>query len=68
MRMITTSNAAGEEASLFFVVKGLTPAEITNEMELVSIPGLAPGGNRSRGMNQVHTVVCSMYIICVFLV
>ena len=52
MRLITTSNADGEEAPLFFVVKCSEKEMGDTPMELLKIPGLAPGGTTCRGMNQ----------------
>ena len=43
MRMISTSNADGEEAPLFFVVKVTEKEMPDTPMELIKIPGLAPG-------------------------
>ena len=56
IRLITTSNADGEEAPLFFVIK-CSEKEMDVPMELVTIPGLAPGGLTCRGLNQVGYVL-----------
>ena len=57
MKLITTSNADGEEAPLFFVVKVSEKEMPDVSMELIKIPGLAPGANKCRGMNQAGYVL-----------
>lgn len=58
MKLITSSNADGEEAPLFFVVK-CKEKEMSGQsaMELIKIPGLAPGGTTCRGVNQAGYVL-----------
>ena len=55
--MMITSNADGEEAPLFFVIK-VSETEMPDVvMELIKIPGLAPGDYKCRDVNQAGFVL-----------